>query len=455
MPSTPPTPRTYTREEVRQHAAAPSLWCIINSTIYDLTDFIQEHPGGSHILYQIAGQDATVTFYSLHRHDVLSSFSDLAIGTVAGEKVQTATSRVGDFSPVPYAEPLWLRRPFHSPYYNESHRRLQRAARVFTETYVIPEADKCERTGSPPSQNLVDLMAQQNILRMRLGPGKHLHGHAMLGGRIVEGHEFDYFHKLVLDVSTAGPPWKTKVADEVFGGVKKLCLAITEAIAGSDVTNIQTTAEKTSDGKHYVRIVPHDWSYWTFVLTFCPVLFEIKIVNGSKKWITNGTAYVTFDQVKVPVENLIGEENGGMRIIISNFNQERWAMACKRLNEHPVIRHNLRPRLAKMISLVEANQAWLESITYQMCHMSLRDQTIHLAGPIALLKRASTRMAQKIADEAVQMWGGRGLTESGMGRHISEFHRTYKFDAILGGSEEVLADIAMKQALKNFPRAML
>ncbi|KAF4986696.1 hypothetical protein FDECE_15817 [Fusarium decemcellulare] len=108
-----------------------------------------------------------------------------------------------------------------------------------------------------------------------------------------------------------------------------------------------------------------------------------------------------------------------------------------------------------MISLVEANQAWLESITYQMCHMSLRDQTIHLAGPIALLKRASTRMAQKIADEAVQMWGGRGLTESGMGRYISEFHRTYKFDAILGGSEEVLADIAMKQALKNFPRAML
>ncbi|KAF5002819.1 hypothetical protein FDECE_10522 [Fusarium decemcellulare] len=280
MPLTPPPPRTYSREEVRQHATAPSLWCIINSTIYDLTDFIQEHPGGSHILHQIAGQDATAAFYSLHRHDVLSSFSDLAIGTITGEKVQTTTSRLGDLSPVPYAEPLWLRPPFRSPYYNESHRRLQRAARVFTETYIIPEADRCERTGSPPSQNLVDIMAQQNILRMRLGPGKHLHGHAMLGGRIVEGHEFDYFHKLVLaqemcrplargfhDGNMAGMtiglsvvlnfahdrPWKAKVADEVFGGVKKLCLAITEAVAGSDVTNIQTIAEKTSDGKHYVR----------------------------------------------------------------------------------------------------------------------------------------------------------------------------------------------------------
>jgi alkylation response protein AidB-like acyl-CoA dehydrogenase len=58
-------------------------------------------------------------------------------------------------------------------------------------------------------------------------------------------------------------PLKAKVTDEVLSGRKKICLAITEAFAGSDVAGIRTTAEKTADGKNY-------------------------IINGTKKWITNG-----------------------------------------------------------------------------------------------------------------------------------------------------------------------
>ena len=41
-----------------------------------------------------------------------------------------------------------------------------------------------------------------------------------------------------------------------------------------------------------------------------------------------GTAYVTFDDVKVPIENLLGKENEGFELIMSNFNHERWMMAC-------------------------------------------------------------------------------------------------------------------------------
>jgi alkylation response protein AidB-like acyl-CoA dehydrogenase len=62
-----------------------------------------------------------------------------------------------------------------------------------------------------------------------------------------------------------------------------------------------------------------------------------------------GTTFITFDSVKVPVENLLGEENKGIHVILSNFNHERWMMACavirmsrlvfgKRLIEQPVIR---------------------------------------------------------------------------------------------------------------------
>ncbi len=123
----------------------------------------------------------------------------------------------------------------------------------------------------------------------------------------------------------------------------------------------------------------------------------------------------------------------------------------KRLIDQPVIRQ----KFAKMISLVEANQAYLETITYQMCQMSYKDQSKYLAGPIALLKLSATRAAHEVADESVQIWGGRGITMSGMGRVIEMFNRAYKHDAILGGAEEILADLGVRQAMKFMPKSML
>lgn len=108
-----------------------------------------------------------------------------------------------------------------------------------------------------------------------------------------------------------------------------------------------------------------------------------------------------------------------------------------------------------MISLVEANQSWLEQITYQMCNMSYAQQSKSLSGPIGLLKSFATRSAHEIADDATNIFGGRGITQGGMGKVVEMFHRTYKFDAILGGTEEILADLGVRQAMKNFPKAML
>lgn len=259
---------------------------------------------------------------------------------------------------------------FKSPYFKDSHRRLQKAMRLFVDTEVYPVAQECEKTGKHIPQDLIDKMSKKGILHMRLGPGKHLHGVELMDG-VVKGEEFDYFHDMIVgqemtranargfqDGNLAGmtigltavlqfandEAWKNKIAQEVFSGKKKICLAITEAFAGSDVAGIRTTAEKTADGKHY-------------------------IVNGTKKWITNGvfsdyfvtgvktdkglsvvviergegvetsaiktsysaaagTTFITFDNVKVPVGNLLGVENKGIHVILSNFNHERWMMVC-------------------------------------------------------------------------------------------------------------------------------
>lgn len=509
--------KSITRAEVAKNNDEDSLWFIIDSKVYDVTDFIDAHPGGEAVLKQVAGTDATEAFYNLHRQEVLQKYENLCIGTIDGEKSKVILQNPGDLSLVPYGEPTWLTPQFKSTYYNESHRRLQKAMRIFTDTYVYPEAQECEKTGKYISQELIDRMSKMGILHMRLGPGKHLHGVNLMDGA-VKGEEFDYFHDMIVgqemtranargfqDGNMAGmtislsavlqfannEEWKNKIAQEVFSGKKKICLAITEAFAGSDVAGIRTTATKTADGKHY-------------------------IVNGTKKWITNGvwcdyfvtgvktdkglsvmliergegvettaiktsysptagTAFVTFDNVKVPVENILGKENKGIYVILANFNHERWMMVCgvtrmsrlvteecmkwanqrlvfgKTLMDQPVIRQ----KLAKMIAHCEANQAWLENITYQMTQMPYSQQAQHLAGPIGLLKMFATRSAHEIADEAVQIFGGRALTQSGMGRTIEMFHRTYKFDAILGGAEEILGDLGVRQAVKGMPKSML
>jgi hypothetical protein len=55
------------------------------------------------------------------------------------------------------------------------------------------------------SQELIDKMAEANVLAMRLGPGKHLHDRKILGGDVMDGREFDYFHDMIIGQELVRP----------------------------------------------------------------------------------------------------------------------------------------------------------------------------------------------------------------------------------------------------------
>lgn len=151
--------RQISRDEVAQNNNADSLWCIIDSNVYDLTDFVDAHPGGATVLEQVAGTDATTDFFNLHRLEVLQKYKSLHIGTVAGEKPQIIFPEPGDLSPVPYAEPLWLTPEFKSPYYKESHHRLRRELRKWVENVLVPDAQEKEASGGRVSDEVLEDMA--------------------------------------------------------------------------------------------------------------------------------------------------------------------------------------------------------------------------------------------------------------------------------------------------------
>jgi hypothetical protein len=245
--------------------------------------------------------------------------------------------------------------------------------RMFVDTHITPEAQQKELDGPYVSQELIEKMAAAEVIGMRLGPGKHLHGKQLLGG-VMKGDDFDYFHDLVtaqemsrsnargfqdgnlagLVISlTAVRNWlnantalRDRVTEECMTGKKKICLAISEAFAGSDVAGIRTTAEKTPDGKHYIINGTKKWitngMFCDYFVTACRTDkgFSVILVPGGEGSgvdvsaiktsysATAGTAYVQYDNVKVPVDHLMGEENKGFVVIMSNFNHERFGMCC-------------------------------------------------------------------------------------------------------------------------------
>ncbi|CCU97476.1 unnamed protein product [Malassezia sympodialis ATCC 42132] len=507
--------KRYSREEIAKHNKPDDLWIIIDSYVYDLSDFIDAHPGGEAVLLMddVAGQDATETFFGLHAMEVLMKpmAQKMIIGQVEGEEAKVHYPKVGELSKVPYAEPSWLVEPFHSPYYNESHRRFQKAVRVFCEEHVFPVAEACEANGKRPDIELIKLMGENGLNAMRLGPGKHLHGRKLLGD--VKPEEFDYFHELIItqELCRCGcrgfvdglqggmviglPPilnfgsdeMKKEIVEPVFRGEKFISLAITEAFAGSDVMGLRTFAQKTEDGQHYIVNGTKKWitnghfaDYFTtavrteegFAVLLIPRSLGVKtrLIHTSYSS-TAGTAFVMFNNIKVPAKNLIGADGMGIPIVLSNFNHERWVMCCgtirgvrgileilmKWIHQRKVFGRPLtsqavvRQKIAFLLAQAEAAQSYLEHLTFQMNNMSYKEQAKFLAGPLAFLKAWSTRVSHEVADNAVQIMGGRGLTRSGMGRKIENYNRNYKYDAVLGGTEEILADLGIRQALRFFP----
>jgi alkylation response protein AidB-like acyl-CoA dehydrogenase len=182
----------------------------------------------------------------------------------------------------------------------------------------------------------------------------------------------------------------------------------------------------------------------------------------------SGTTYVTFDEVKVPVENLIGKLNNGFKYIMFNFNHERLAGIIhavrfsremtrdalihahqreafgKKLIDNQVIRY----KLAHMARQIEATQAWLNELVWQIKTMPVEMQLLRLGGPTALLKAQATLTFEYCAREASQIFGGASYMRSGKGERVERLYRDVRVWAIGGGSEEVMLDLGIRQAIK-------
>ena len=353
---------------------------------------------------------------------------------------------------IPYGDPSWYR-GHNSPYYKPTHHAFRAKMREFTEREIIPYVSEWEESKSLPTE-LLKKCYEAQILPSCVG-GKWQTEYIGPGP-----DSFDAFHELIMidELSRCGsggvmwgimgglaiglPPViqfaskyiKDKCVADCLRGEKRICLCITEPTAGSDVANLRCSAVKDPSGRFYIVNGEKKWitngvtsDFFTVaVRTGGPGMgglsllliersmpgVETKQMNCTGVW-SSGTTFITFDDVKVPVENLIGTENHGFKYIMYNFNHERWmligqavrfARVCleesvkhaqrrktfgKALIEHPVIRW----KLAEMARQVEATQALLEHLTYQFMTMSKDEQNLKLGGETAMLKAQATKVS--------------------------------------------------------------
>ena len=375
-----------------------------------------------------------------------------------------------------------------SPFYDETHEALAQSVRRFVEREVAPHIDRWEAEGELP-RDLHKKAAEAGILGLRYP--EEFGGHS-------DG--FDIFHGLTqteeLAVVGAGglgaslmthgiglPPilamgaeeMKRRVAVPVLAGDKIIALGITEPSGGSDVANLKTRAERVGEdyivngSKMFITSgMRADW------LT-CAVrtggagaggisllLIDMDAPGVSRTrldkmgWRCSDTAAIFFEDVKVPAINLIGPENGGFIGIMRNFNSERlgmamgccayarvclkeaaeWAQNRETFGKALVKHQSIRIKLADMARQIDATQAWVDLCAWQV------QEGREKPADFAMLKVQATRTLEAVAREAAQILGGASYIT---GSKVERIYREVRVNAIGGGSEEIMLDLAGRQ----------
>lgn len=272
-----------------------------------------------------------------------------------------------------------------------------------------------------------------------------------------------------------------QVIAPVLRGEQIAALAITEPGGGSDVASLRTTARL--DGGEWViqgekvfitSGMRADWitvavrtgeagakgaSGITMIVVpgHAPGLHRTELKKMG--WWCSDTAHLRFDNVRVPAGHLLGEEGGGFRIIMTNFNGERLAMSAMALGfaqacldealdwarqrktfgaaliERQVIRH----KLVDMQMRILSTEAWVNAVT---ARADAGDEGPEWVAQVCMLKNHATQTMQFCADQAVQILGAMGFMR---GTRSERIYREVKVMMIGGGAEEIMKELAARQ----------
>ena len=372
-------------------------------------------------------------------------------------------------------------------YFTEEHELFRSSLREFLEREVRPNINTWEKQKKIP-KNIWEKMGDMGFLGLSY-PEEY------------GGANLDFFYEVIFNeeigrmnsggfavtqqsVQYMASPYifkygssilKAKYLPGTINGKLIGCIGITEPDAGSDVQNVKTRAIK--NGNHYIvngsKTFITNAYYGDYIVTVVKTDPEKKsagvsllVIDLNSKgitknkleklgWHASDTAEISFDNVKVPKENLIGEEGNGFKYLMNGLQLERlifipYAVASmeyaieisrdymskrsafgKTIDKFQVLRH----RIAKLSSKVQC----LKAFGYY-CSKLYNDK-VYDVNLCSMAKLISTELHEKVATECLQFFGGYGYMEE---YPMARMYRDVRIGTIGAGTSEIMREIIAK-----------
>lgn len=377
-------------------------------------------------------------------------------------------------------------------YFSEEHNMFRESLKTFLQKEVVPYIDEWEEEGRIP-RSIWKKMGEQGFLGLAYP--------AAYGGS-----ELDFFFDVIFCEETSkvfsggfgitqavtqymastyiakygSETLKQKYLPGIISGDLISSIGITEPTAGSDAANIKTTAKLA--GNHYVvngsKTFITNGVYGDFIVTVVKTDPEAgsagvsllvidrnaEGVSASKLkklgWHASDTAELAFDQVKVPKENLIGEEGKGFYYLMGGLQLERLVgavmgyAACelameytlqymsereafnRPINKFQVLRH----RMAQLATEIES----CKQFVLYCCRLHNDEQ--YAVKECSMAKLQATELSDKVMYQCLQMFGGYGFMEE---YKIARMFRDSRVGTIGGGSSEIMREIIAKMIIDD------
>jgi len=377
------------------------------------------------------------------------------------------------------------------PYLDDSHRAFADVCRRFAIERIAPHAEAWEEAGEFPRE-LYREAAQAGVLAPTYdealggGGGDVLHG-VVAGMELLRGGSTGVAVGLG-SLQIAMPPVLMlgsasqieRFVRPVLAGDHIAALAITEPDTGSDVASVRTRARRDGDdyvisgAKTYITsgvradlvVVlartgddPHGGLTFFVVERGMPG-FTVSRALRKTGWWASDTAELSFDDVRVPVDNRLGDEGTGFVTLMKDFESERLMLAVngtalatlslehalayakerqafgRPISKFQVIRH----KLADMRTRVASAQA----LTFAVADRMRRG--LPSVDEVAMAKNHASDVAREVCWQAVQIFGGMGYMRETI---VERFARDARLLPIGGGTQEVMNEIIWRYALEH------
>jgi len=368
------------------------------------------------------------------------------------------------------------------PPFTEEHEEFRLSVRRFVQRELYPHASEWEEARWFPNE-VFERLAELGYLGLKFPPEYGGDGDVVADAVLIEELAWCGSGGLAAGIGAhigiALPPiWRFGTEEQKLRylvpgikGEKIAALAITEPDAGSDVASIRTRAEGAEGG----YVVNGSKTFITGGVRADAIVTAVKtsdegghhglsfliidrgpgVESSSLEklgWHASDTAHITFDDVFVPAENLLGQENQGFYLIMANFQWERLLMALgavgamkvafektlkyslereafgRPIGKHQAIRH----KLAEIATTVEAGR----DMTYHALRVYLAGQDA--VRDVTMAKLLTQRSAFEVIDTCLQIHGGNGYMTA---YEIERAARDARLGPIGGGTNEIMSEI--------------